>query len=264
MRVLPLALSALVATTACSAVFPEVATPLRTPPAGKTMDPPPPKDVVYVEFKGGNAPERTRDGRPWQELGNKLPDPYAVLFVNGKELIKTNRQSNTLNPTWPDAPRGNFHIEPSDRIRVEMWESALVAKPMCVKDFGTPDPEWGTTKELVATCEGGAKIVLAWEPARGQWGYGFHYEFRTADVAVTRVFAHSPAARAGMKSGDLITAVDGRPTSQMKPGEVQGAFNASRLEPLKVSVKRGGEEPSVELREGPVYPLFTETVVVAR
>ena len=50
----------------------------------------------------------------------------------------------------------------------------------------------------------------------------------------------------------------------MKPGEVQGAFNASRLEPLKVTLKRGGEEPAVELREGPVYPLFTETVVVAR
>ncbi len=250
--------------SACSAIFPEVGTPLRTTPAGKAMVPPPPQDLVYVEFKGGSAPTMTRDGRPWQELGNKLPDPYAILFVNGKELIKTNRESNTLSPTWPGSPRGNFRFEPTDRIRVEMWESGLVAKPMCVKDFGTIDPEWTSAKELVASCEGGAKLTLAWEPARGQWGYGFHYEFRTVSVAVTRVFAESPAARAGMKTGDLLAVIDGRDASQMRPGDVQGAFNASRLTPLQVTLRRGGQDVPVELREGPVYPLFTETVVVAQ
>jgi len=250
--------------TGCGAVYPEVQTPLRAPPAGKGLEPAPPKDLVYVAFKEGFAPERTRDGRAWHELGNKLPDPFAVLFVNGKELIRTPRQSSTLNPTWPDAPKGNFRIQPSDRIRVEMWESGLVDKPMCVKDLGTPDDEWVAGRQVTAQCDWGARIVVSWEPAHGQFGYGFYYEFRTTDVYVTRVFEESPAARAGIKPGDLITTLGDRRAREMKPGEVQGYLNAPRGEPIKLGIKHKGSEPiEVEITEGAVYPLFSETTIVA-
>lgn len=249
----------------CGAVYPEITSPLKAPPAGITLEPPPPKNLVYIGFKEGQAPERTRDGRAWHELGSKLPDPFAILFVNGKELIKTNPQSSTLTPTWPDAPKGNYRIEKTDKLRVEMWQSGLVNAPMCVKDLGSPDDEWLAARQVTINCPSGARVVLHFAPAEGQLGYGFYFELRTQAVYVSRVFEESPAARAKLEVGDQILAMGDKPVKAMSSGEMQSYVNAGKVEGIKLQVKkRGGETVDVELKEGGVYPLFSETATVAK
>lgn len=252
---LPLATSVL----SCAAVYPELTTPVRVPLAAQQLDPPPPPDLYWISVREGTAPERTRDGRTWQELGGKLPDPFVILFINGKELLRTNPESNTLHPTWPDSPRGNFRIQRSDKLRVEMWQDALVRTPICVKNVGGDTEDWVATRQIRVSCDGGSEVIIAWEPAHGRSGYGFYYELRTENVHVTRVFEESPAARAGIRFNDQIVAVDGQTVRAMKAGDLQGHFNAQRTEGVEIELLHSdGVSAKVALKEGAIYPLFSE------
>jgi hypothetical protein len=243
----------------CAALYPELTTPLRAPLAAQQLEPPPPAGLYWIAIKEGTAPEKTRDGRAWHELGNKLPDPFAILFVNGKELIRTNPESGSLHPVWADAPRGNFRIERSDRVRVELWQAGLVQKPMCVREMSADPEEWLISKQLKVSCDGGAEVVVAWEPAHGQVGYGFYYELRTADVYVTRVFEESPASHAGLRPGDQLTKLGDRQTTGMNPGEIQSYFNAPKSEGIQLEVRHSDKSVAeLSIKEGAVYPLFSE------
>jgi C-terminal processing protease CtpA/Prc len=76
---------------------------------------------------------------------------------------------------------------------------------------------------------------------------------------VTRMYEESPAARVGMKSGDLLVTVDGRQVRQMKEGELQSIFNAPAMKGHDISVKHeDGSMATFSLKEGAVYPLFRE------
>ena len=257
-------LPAVLGLASCTAVYPELTTPVRVPMAAQPLDPPPPPELVWISFREGTVPAKTRDGRAWAELGNTLPDPYVVLFLNGKELIRTNAQTNTLKPTWPGSPRGNFRFQRSDKLRVEMWHDALVKTPICVKNVNGDMDDWAAAKEIRVTCDGNgldgnSEVILSWEPAHARLGYGFNYELRTEDVFVSRVFEESPAARAGMRPGDQLVTADGQLARAMKPGELQGYFNAQRVEGVTIELKhRDGQSATVPLKEGAIYPLFSE------
>src|SRR6185437_14625347 len=109
MRVLRAAAAVLfIALAGCPAVYPELGTRTRPMAPGAQLDPPPPSDLHWIKFVSARIPERTRDGRPWQPNGKA--SPYAKLLVNGVELIKSGTQSDTLEPTWPEGPHGNFKV----------------------------------------------------------------------------------------------------------------------------------------------------------
>lgn len=244
--------------TACAAIYPELTTPIRVPASTQQLDPPPP-GLYWIAIREGTAPEKTRDGRPWHELGGKLPDPYVVLFVNGKELLRTNPESSTLHPTWADSPRGNFRFGRTDKLRVEMWQSGLVKQPICVKNVPGDADDWAATRQIRVSCDGGAEVVIAWEPAHARYGYGFNYELRTSDPFITRVFEESPASRAGVRSGDQLTSIGGRSTHGMKAAELQEFFNMTRTEGVSFEVKHAsGEVAPIQIKEGSIYPLFSE------
>lgn len=243
----------------CAAVYPEIQTPLRSPAAHQLMDPPPPKDVHWVAFKEGTVPETTRDGRKWHELGNAKPNPYAILFLNGRELIRTDPESATERATWPNAPRGNYRLLPTDKLRVEVWEASLTQRPICVRDLGGANDDWNEDHEITIDCDSGAKVVLAWEDAHGRIGYGFFYELRTLDVFVTRVFEESPAYRAGIRPGDQLVTLGGRRPREMTPGEIQSYLAAPKMEGITVDVAHSDHSTAtITVKDGAVYPLFSE------
>ena len=106
-------------------------------------------------------PTETRDGRKWgSDLGRKCADPYAVLLVNGKLLLKTPAQGGTLTPTWPDGPAGNFRLKDTDRFRVELWDSNTINDhPIGVKEMGRLDDEVERTGEADVECDSGAHFA---------------------------------------------------------------------------------------------------------
>jgi hypothetical protein len=245
---------------ACAAVYPEVQTPLRSAEGRETEAPP--SELRWISFKGATVPSETRDGRKWGgDLGRAAPDPYAVLFLNGKLLLKTPAQTATLTPTWPDGPAGNFRIKKRDRFRVEIWDSnALSDHPIGFKDIGSMDESVDISGEADIECDSGAHVRIAFEPAHARLGLGFYYELRIGEVFVTRVYEESPAGRAGIKPGDQIVALDGKAVSSLKSPEIQSLLNTPHATPfpMRVRHKVDGQEVAVQAKDGAIFPLFSE------
>lgn len=247
----------------CSAVYPELSSPLRTPPADFHLEPPPPSDLFFFRFAGADIPTKTRDGRHWDSVGGEAPDPYAKLIVNGKDLVVTSVESDTIRPTWPDQDRANYRINPSDDLKVEIWDSnPLNNHPICgerVPSF----QEFVKTDEpyLEIECDNGGRVRLQVEPAHGRLGLGLFYELRSAQAVVTRVLTESPASRAGLHAGDEILSAQGVPVKSMENGRLQSLINANSALGVKLQVRLGESAPrEVTLRDGAVYPVAGEGI----
>jgi len=251
-------LSALV--TACAAVYPELQTPVHSA-EGRELEAPP-KNLRWIAFKGAEVPPETRDGRKWGgDLGRRAPDPYAILYMNGRLLLKTPAQAGTLVPTWPDGPAGNFVIDRTDRFRVELWDSnVLNDHPIGYKEVGSLEEGVDTSGEVEIECNSGARVRLAFEPAHARLGLGLYYELRIGEVFVTRVYEESPAGHAGIKPGDQILALDGKAVSGLKAAEVQSILNAPHMSglPMRIRHKVDGRDVAVTVKEGAIFPLFSE------
>lgn len=262
MRSRLLALLALAAAlvTGCPAVFPEVGTRLKVAPKDAVLDPPPPETLVWIRFTGATVPEKTRDGRKWDQVLGSLPDPYARLIVDGAELFRTTVQSDTLTPDWPDAPRGNFELPPGAKLRVELWDNSPINDaPVGVKDFIRPSFTSLVDGKHRIELNGGGDVTIAFEPAHPMFGLGFWFELRNDSAYVTRFVQGSPAERAGMKKGDEILGIGGRKVAAMKPDEVRSLINSAPVTGLDLELRRAdGTTTVVNVKEGPIYPTFGE------
>jgi hypothetical protein len=251
----------LLVTVSCGAVFPEISPPVKAPPPGREISPPPPADLLFVTFASAEIPPKTPDGRQWDTGGGGLPDPFAQVFVNDRELFRTPIQSDTLAPTWPDQKRANYRIPASSRVRVEVWDSNPINNhPICLKKVHDIQ-ELAGPAPVELDCEGGAHVKLRVEPAHPRWGVGFLYELRTTGAAVTRVLAESPAARAGLKSGDEIVEIQSKPVAKMDEGEIQSRINANAQIGIDMVVRSGKDpERRVTVKEGVVYPVVDDGI----
>ncbi|MFT3770459.1 MAG: PDZ domain-containing protein [Minicystis sp.] len=242
----------------CPAVYPEIGTRTRAIPAGQPLDPAPPSELRWMRFVSARVPERTRDGRPWGPSGK--PSPYAKLLLNGAELFRTPVQSNTFEPTWPDGPRGNFKIGPSDKLRIELWDNAAINdKPIGVRDFGSPTEQNELDKQIRVLFDDGGEVVLAYEPAHAVSGLGLWFELHTDACFITRLLQGSPAERAGLLAGDEVLKIGTREVKAMTPDEVKSAFNAVPFDGLALTVKHSaGSVADLTIKEGPIYPTFAQ------
>jgi len=246
---------------ACGAVYPEVSTPLRTPPPGFALKPPPPKDLFFVRFAGAVIPKKTRDGRQWDSVGGEAPDPYGKILVNGKELILTPIESDTLEPTWPDQEAANYRIRPTDKVQVELWDSnPLTNLPICTEALlNIAEAASGDEPFVEITCDNGGRVNLVIEPAHGKLGLGFDYELRTEAAVLTRVIKESPAGRAGMQAGDEILVVQGKTVASLEDGALQSLINANASLGVKLTIKNGeGTKREVTVKDGSIFPLHSE------
>lgn len=255
-----LAALALLSASGCPAVYPELATRLRPPAQGQALDPPPPDDLRWIRVVSARIPERARDGRTWDQDPSGPPDPYARVMVNGKEILRTKVQTDTLEPTWPGSPSGNFRIGPDDQLRVELWDSNPINdKPIGTRDIGRPTPENRATGKIEVALEGGGTVELAFEPAHPKIGLGLWYELRTGAAFISRTIAGGPADRAGLQKGDELVKIDGREVRQMSPGAVRSAFNAIPVSGVTLVVRHAtGAVATVKIVEGPIYPTFDQ------
>ena len=243
----------------CSAVYPEMGTRVRAPVADEALEPAPPTDLYYIAFEGAIIPNHTQDGREWSGGG---PDPYAKLKVGERDLIVTPTQSSTRRPSWPDQTQANYRLEPGAELTVEMWDArAGTDHPICVTRVLDIDHiRDGGNNEL--QCDSGARVFLTVQPARPVLGIGLFYELRGTDgVRVTRVVSESPAARAGLKPGDRILAIQGTPVGDLDALGVRGKINGNTRTGLMLDVLFvDGKHGAVELEEGPIYPVSGDGV----
>lgn len=256
-----LALSSCALLAGCGAVYPEVATPVRSVPQGRTADPEPPPDLLFLAFDKAIIPRQTRDGRKWDSVGGDAPDPFAKLLVNGEEVLRTPTESNTLHPTWPDQVRANYRVEHGAKVVVELWDSNPINNdPICRTNVEFIHDKVGeSASELM--CNSGARILLRVENARAKLGLGLFYELQASSVKVTRVIRESVAARAGLSKGDEIVTVMGKRVAELDPDEIRSLINSNAQSGVRLSVKRSdGSTKTIDLKEGAMYPLVDEGI----
>jgi hypothetical protein len=258
-RWLPLVLAV---ATACGALYPEVVTPLRKVPYGTTLEPAPPDELVYIRFHRAVIPERTRDGRAW---GASPPDAFGRLTVDGKTVVESALQKNTLRPKWSDKSGANYLISKRAKVSVELWDSDALADQLICNERVSDLTDQVSLGELQVVCSSGARVWLKVEPAHAKLGLGLRYEVRDTAVLVTAVARYSPAARAGLKAGDQVVKIQGKDVGSLAEGQAQSLINANGRSGLKLLVRRpGGKPKDLELKEGPIYLLSGADVIFAK
>jgi len=245
----------------CAAIYPEVSTPIGKPPNENSVKPEPPDDYVYLYFKSARMPPKTRDGRAWGKEKDSLPSPYAILFMDGVELFRTQVESNTLEPTWPEQKKANYRVRDDTKLKVEIWDDhGLFPHPICQKEIRRVS-SYTDIGEVEVDCSGGGSFVLAIEPAHALWGLGLYYELQTSSVAVSRVIEASPAGWAGLKPGDQILEIMDEPVSKLDSGQIQSMIRVNASKGLELKVRTGEGAPrKVTLKEAAIYPLAEEKV----
>jgi hypothetical protein len=244
----------------CPAVFPEIGTRFKVAPKNAVLTPGPPDNLLWIRVMSAVVPEKTRDGRSWDKVLGSLPDPYAKIFINDAELFRTTVEKDTLTPTWPDGPRGNYEIPKVAKFRVELWDSSPINDaPIGVKEFGRPSNDQMVDNKLRLELNGGGEIVIAFEPAHPMFGLGLWFELRSEAASITRFMPGSPAERAGIQKNDEILTIQGKKVSGMSPDEVRSLLNSVPVGGLDLELKRqDGSTVKVNLQEGPIYPTIAE------
>lgn len=245
-------------------MYPQLSTPVRTAPSHITLAPPPPDDLLFLKFAGAVIPTRTRDGRSWDSVGGSLPDAFAKLIVDGKVILETPVQSNSLTPSWPDQRKANYRVAAGASVRVEMWDSNPISNhPICVAEVHDLHADASSEEPMRISCSSGAEINLLVDPAHGRLGLGLFYELRQEEVVVTRVLKESPAARAGLARDDQLLKIQNKVVKTMADGEAQSLINANAATGLTLLVRRPDKsEAELTLKEGAIYPLSDEGVPV--
>src|SRR5260370_11925320 len=78
---------------------------------------------------------------------------------------------------------------------------------------------------------------------RGKYyGVGMTVGPRNNKVIVIAPFVGTPAYRAGIRPGDIIAAVDGKPTDNMETGDVAGLLNGAKGTTVRITMLRGGPD----------------------
>lgn len=243
----------------CGAVFPELGTPVREVPKGFRFDPPPPEDLLYLEFARAVIPPRTRDGRAWDSVGGSLPDAFAKLIVDDKNLIVTPVHANTLEPTWPNQKRGNYRVRRGARVKLELWDSNPINNhPICSQVILDLHENASFERHLEVTCASGAFVEIVVEPAHGKLGLGLFYEVRTDKVFLTRILGESPASRAGIARGEEVLQIMGQPARGMSEGQVRSLMNSNGTGLDLVLGRSDRTEHRVVLKNGPIYAAHDE------
>lgn len=78
------------------------------------------------------------------------------------------------------------------------------------------------------------------------YGVGMHIAPRNNKVIVVAPFAGTPAYKAGIRPGDVIIAVDGKPTENLNAGEVADLLKGAKGTPVHITILREGSEHPLE------------------
>jgi len=211
----------------------------------------------YVRM-AGDTPEEDRQGDPaeflskpkWQRFLILFAGPFmnlliavvfiAIISMAGTESLVVRPMIGEVSPGRPAARAG---LQPGDRIiavngeRIDNWDDLRMAISM---HAGTP--------LRIEYIRNGVAHTTVMTPERENSEYGpvGRAGIRPwIDAAVGHVRPNSPAARAGLRAGDVIVAANGRPITQLI--QLDEVFNQAKGQPIELDVTRAAQRVRIVL-----------------
>jgi photosystem II stability/assembly factor-like uncharacterized protein len=196
-----------------------------------------------------------------EKHGTGLPPVVVYLGVRGeKETGGTKLVEVAANsPAARAGLKANDILELFDNKPVPN-QAALVdlLRPHKVGDKVKASFQRGTGKEATKK---EAEITLAAQPAAAGRGGGgprfpnagfFAEDAEGGGAIVTELIDNGPAAQAGLKIDDLVTAIDGKPFERFMPTLMQLTRSRQPGDKIKVSITRGAEKKdlTIALQQG--------------
>ncbi len=256
-RLSALALAASLALPACGTIFPRYHTATRPPPQGLGESgslEAPPGDVRRLRFVSVDLPPSRSDDRQWDDDGR--PDVYVVVYREGEELYRTPVARDTLRPEWGEDASFNLRVIPHARMRIEVRDDDGALSELIAETTFEGAPEGASEGGNVLLHLPRGVVVRASASAPVPvLGMGVEYEIHETWVRVLAIEAVAPARTAGLRVGDRITAIDGRPVADLGELGVRQAMDRASLRDVRLAVEREGAAPMVvDVRLGAVYP----------
>lgn len=195
---------------------------------------------------------------PWQRILVLLAGPFAnflfavlaywVLFVAGVPALKP-----VIGEVTPDSIAAHAGLHVGDQI-VGVGDEEVTSREGAVLEILDRVMSGDPVRVAVRAAGAGRAVTLdvsadrrraLTEPGALLPGLGFDFWYPTIPAVVGKVMPDSPAARAGLKVGDGIVAVDGRPVADF-PALVQ-RVQPSPGKSLTFSIERRGARMDVPI-----------------
>ena len=238
---------------AAGCVYPRKATPLLSVMHAPIDRATQPKNLWRLSVVSADIPAHKRSGMSWDDDGGK-PDPYLVLRIQDRERWHSSPVDDSLEPQFSQPP-SNLGFARDARLRFELWDSdGMSADPIGIYE-GRAFAESIHGSDTTIKLDSGASLTLRLDPPEPKQGVGLaEYELRPRAVLVRMVTPNSPAARAQIRPGDQITAIDGKTLDKLAAQEVESALALASQHQSELRLVRGKSEIKVKLDNGYIWP----------
>jgi hypothetical protein len=202
-----------------------------------------PDHLWSFKFVDAQLPETKPGGLPWDSDGTG-PDPFVRLIIDGRLVWESPVQHDTRHPEWNVTLPRNVYVPSQANFRLELWD----------EDTGSNDPAGTLTRSGLPetalpdalahlTLENLGVITIVVSAPRPSKGLGIEYEQHSDALKVLKVEPFSPAARAGIKTGDSVVAIGDASVESLTAAKAASelSLSADRGQSLKVKEPSGKE-----------------------
>jgi len=178
-----------------------------------------------------------------------LVSPTAEMLLRGAEVGLRNLLRDEGHPPSALAPlalTGDERIDVDQFVhRIEQVQGMSRARPINVV--------YASVAAMVAGLREANSVFYAPDAfaqfirrTRGDdfVGVGIVIEDKNGQVVITDVLEDSPASEAGLRAGDVVTAVDGTPTTGRTLEQVSQMIRGNEGTSVALTVRRGGADPT--------------------
>jgi hypothetical protein len=242
--------AALALCTASGCAYPRHTTPLNTASDLKLPSEQIPGGMYTFQLISATAPETKISGLPWDDDGSG-PDLFVRLYVNERMVYESAVIENSTKPEWNRVLPHNVIIPRDSDFRIELWDydTAVSADPIGrVEHRGLPPTAMpGALARL--QLDSATMLVISVNPPRPHRGVGLTVEVRPDLLKVLKVEPFSPAARAGIRSGDQIVGIGSERVKDLDEGAKMSELSlaAGRKAKLSVLDPQGKNERDAQL-----------------